>query len=141
MTSTSWIVVADGCRARIFETPGLKLDLHEIEDFADPQARTHNPELRNGEPGREAKPPATSPEEAARERFAKMLGDYLDQGRVHQRFHRLRLAIEPKFLGLLRRHMSDETRKMIFEEINADISKLDARGIQRHLEQHGAGMH
>ena len=52
MTSTSWIVVADGCRARIFETPGLKLDLHEIEDFADPQARTHNPELRNGEPGR-----------------------------------------------------------------------------------------
>jgi protein required for attachment to host cells len=141
MTSTSWVVVADGNRARIFETPGLKLDLHEIEGFTDPQARTRDPELRNGDSGRDAMPSATSPDDAARDRFAKMLGDYLDQGRLHQRFQRLRLAIEPRFLGLLRRHLSDETRKLVFEEIGADISKLDARGIQRHLELHGAGVH
>ena len=141
MTMISWVVVADGNRARIFETHGLKLELREIEGFADPQARTRDPELRNGEPGQNAKPSPTSASDAARDQFAKMLCDYLDQGRLHQRFQRLRLAIEPRFLGLLRRHLSDGTRKLVFEEIGADISKLDARGIQRHLELHGVGPH
>ncbi|TDN69402.1 host attachment protein [Paraburkholderia sp. BL10I2N1] len=141
MTSTSWVVVADGNRARIFETPGLKLDLREIEGFADPQARTRDPELRNGDSGRDAMPAATTPDDAARDRFARMLCEYLEQGRMHQRYQRLRIAVEPKFLGLLRRHLSDETRKMVYEEIGADISKLDARAIQRHLELHGEGAH
>jgi hypothetical protein len=29
----AWVVVADGSRARVFEAPGLKLDLREIEDL------------------------------------------------------------------------------------------------------------
>src|ERR1700744_5951145 len=33
MAVTTWVVVGDGSRARIFETPGLKLDLREIEDL------------------------------------------------------------------------------------------------------------
>jgi protein required for attachment to host cells len=45
----------------------------------------------------------------------------------------LRLAVEPKFLGLLREHLSSETRKLVYEEINHDISKLDTRGVERHL--------
>ena len=141
MTSTSWVVIADGSRARIFETSGLKLDLREIEGFTDPQARTRDPELRNGAPGHDAMPPPTSPDDAARDRFARMLGEHLEHARLHQRFQRLRMAVEPRFLGLLRRHLSDETRKLVYEEINADISKLDAREIQRHLEMHGAGAH
>jgi hypothetical protein len=42
MAATTWIVVADGSRARIFETPGLKLDLREIEDLVNvvPRRRT-----------------------------------------------------------------------------------------------------
>ncbi|CAG4885498.1 host attachment protein [Paraburkholderia gardini] len=137
MTTTSWVVVADGNRARIFETSGLKLDLREIEGFADPQARTRDPSLRNGEPGQNAKPAQNSPDDTARDQFARMLVDYLDQGRLQQRFQRLRLAIEPRFLGLVRRHMTDETRKLVFDEISGDISKLAAKDIQRHLEQHG----
>jgi hypothetical protein len=35
----------------------------------------------------------------------------------------------------LREHLSGETRKLIYEEVNHDISKLDSRGIQRHLER------
>ncbi|MGF6753708.1 host attachment protein [Paraburkholderia sp. GAS334] len=137
MTTISWVVVADGSRARIFETHGLKLELREIEGFTDPQARTRDPELRNGEPGQNGKPAPNSPNDTARDQFARMLGEYLDKGRIQQRFHRLRLAIEPRFLGLVRRHMSDETRKLVFEEIPEDISKLAPKDIQRHLEQHG----
>ncbi|SEA32798.1 host attachment protein [Paraburkholderia sartisoli] len=137
MTTTSWVVVADGNRARIFEASGLKLDLREIEGFTDPQARTRDPSLRNGEPGQNAKPAQNSADDTARDQFARMLVDYLDQGRLQQRFQRLRLAIEPRFLGLVRRHMTDETRKLVFDEISGDLSKLAPKDIQRHLEQHG----
>lgn len=137
MTTTSWVVVADGNRARIFETSGLKLDLREIEGFTDPQARTRDPSWRNGEPGQNAKPAQNSADDTARDQFARMLVDYLDQGRLQQRFQRLRLAIEPRFLGLVRRHMTEETRKLVFDEISGDLSKLAPKDIQRHLEQHG----
>jgi 2-phospho-L-lactate guanylyltransferase (CobY/MobA/RfbA family) len=33
MAAITWVVVSDGSRARVFQTPGLKLDLQEIEDL------------------------------------------------------------------------------------------------------------
>jgi len=118
MADTTWVVVADGSRARIFETPGLKLDLREIED------------LVNVVPG------GTTLSEKDREKFAKTVADHLEQGRLHHRFHRLRLAVEPKFLGMLRKRLSEETRQMIFEDINEDLSALDTQQIQAHLARH-----
>jgi protein required for attachment to host cells len=118
MTVTTWVVVADGGRARIFETPGLKLDLREIED------------LVNVAPGE------TALSEKDREKFAKTVAERIEQGRLHHRYQRLRFAAEPKFLGMLRERLSDETRQMIFEEVNEDLSALDAREIQAHLRKH-----
>ena len=118
MPVTTWVVVADGSRARIFETLGLKLDLREIED------------LVNVVPGRQTL------SEKDREKFARTVADYIEQGRLHQRYERLRLAVEPKFLGMLRERLSEKTRRMFFEEINEDLSALDAREIQAHLRKH-----
>ncbi len=118
MAVTTWVVVADGSRARIFETRGLKLDLQEIEDLVNvvPGGRTLS--------------------EKDREKFAKTVADYIEQGRLHQRYQRLRFVAEPKFLGMLRERLSEETRQMLFEEINEDLSALDAREIQAHLQRH-----
>lgn len=113
-----WVVVADGSRARIFETPALKLDLKEIEDIVN------------------IVPNGSALSEKDREKFAKTVADYVEQGRLHQRYKRLRLAVEPKFLGMLREHLSVETRQMIFDEISEDLSALDAREIQVHLRRH-----
>jgi protein required for attachment to host cells len=115
MTAITWVLAADGSRARIFETQGLKLDLQEIEDLTNPAPR------------------ASELSEKDREKFARTVADFLEQSRLHRRFDRLRLAVEPKFLGMLREHLSGETRKLVYEELNHDISKLDSRGIERHL--------
>jgi protein required for attachment to host cells len=115
MTTITWVLAADGCRARIFETHGLKLDLQEIEDLMNPVARS------------------TELNDKDREKFARNVASHLEQARLQHRFDRLRLAVEPKFLGLLREHLSSETRKLVYEEINHDISKLDTRGVERHL--------
>ncbi|HVW53778.1 MAG TPA: host attachment protein [Trinickia sp.] len=74
--------------------------------------------------------------EKDREKFAKIVADYIEQGRLHQRYQRLRFTVEPKFLGMLHARLSEETRHLIFEEINEDLSALDAREIQAHLQRH-----
>ena len=54
---------------------------------------------------------------------------------MHQRFDRLRLAVEPRFLGLLRNHLSGETLKLVYEEVNSDVSSTDTRDMRRHLDR------
>ena len=117
MAVTTWVVGADGSRVRFFETPGLKLALREIEDLVN------------------IVPSGPTLSEKDREKFAKTVADRVEQGRLHQRYQRLRFAVEPKFLGMLRERLSEETRQMIFEEINEDLSALDAREIQAHLRR------
>ena len=118
MPVTTSVVVADDSRARIFETLGLKLDLRDIEDLVNvvPGGRTLS--------------------KKDREQFAKTVADYIEQGRLHQRYLRLRLAVEPKFLGTPHARLTEGTRHLIFEEINEDLSALDAREIQAHLRRH-----
>jgi len=118
MAVTTWVVVADGSRARFFETSGLKLDLWEIEDLVN------------------VVPSGPALSEKDREKFAKTVADRVEQVVFNQRDQGWRFAGEPKFLGMLREHLSEETRQMIFEEINEDLSALDAREIQAHLRRH-----
>ncbi|KXV14500.1 hypothetical protein CR51_04160 [Caballeronia megalochromosomata] len=117
MTAITWVLAADGSRARIFETHGLKLDLRQIEDLRNPAPR------------------AVETAEKEREKFARTVAEYLEQSRLHQRFDRLRLAVEPKFLGLLRDHLSGETLKLVYEEVSNDVSNGDTRDMRRHLDR------
>ncbi|SAK54135.1 Protein required for attachment to host cells [Caballeronia temeraria] len=117
MTAITWVLAADGSRARIFETQGLKLDLRQVEDLRNPAPR------------------AAETAEKDREKFARTVADYLERSRMHQRFDRLRLAVEPKFLGLLRAHLSSETCKLVYEEADSDVSNMNTRDIGRRLDR------
>lgn len=117
MTAITWVVAGDGNRVRIFETRGLKLDLQQIEDI-------RNPALR-----------MTDSVDKDRDNFARTVAAFLEHSRLGHRFDRLRLAVEPQFLGLLRDHLSGETRKLVYEERSNDASKTDDRDMQRHHER------
>jgi protein required for attachment to host cells len=117
MNEVTWLVVADGGRARVFQMPGLTLDLQEKEDLVNDEYS------------------GTVLTEKDREKFAKRVSDYLEQGRLHQLYHRLRLAVEPKFLGMVRANLSEETRRLIFEQISEDLSAFSTREIQAHLQR------
>lgn len=118
MVEATWLVVADGGRARVFETAGLTLDLQEVEDFVNDETT------------------GTMLTEKDREKFAKRVAQYLEEGRLHQQYNRLRLAIEPKFLGMVRTDLSEDTRRLIFEQISEDLSALSTREIEAHLRRH-----
>jgi len=112
MTAITWVLAADDKRARIFETQGLKLDLQQVEDIKNASAQ------------------ATEPGDKDRETFAKALAMFLEQSRLHHRFNRLRLAVEPRFLSVLLEHLSSETRKLVYESPGNDT-----RSLQRHVGQ------
>lgn len=118
MIDVTWLVVADGGRARVFETPGLALNLQEMEDLIN------------------AEYTGTMLTEKDREKFARRVAAYVEEGRLHQRYDRLRLAIEPKFLGMVKANLSEETRRMIFEQISEDLSTLSARDLEARLRRH-----
>ncbi|WP_259460689.1 host attachment protein [Paraburkholderia sp. BL23I1N1] len=117
MIEVTWLVVADGGRARVFQMPGLTLDLQEKEELTNTEYT------------------GTMLTEKDREKFAKRVAEYLEVGRLHQLYNRLRLAIEPKFLGMVKADLSEETRRMIFEQVSEDLSSLDTRDIEARLRR------
>jgi protein required for attachment to host cells len=98
MTAITWVLAADDSRARIFETHGLKVDLQQVEDLKNPQARAPQ----------------------ASDTFAQAVAEFLERSRAQHRFDRLRLAVEPKFLRVLREHLSSETSKLVYDDTRED---------------------
>jgi len=145
--TTIWTLAADGSHARIFQSHGIERELEEIQDFVNPLGRAKDGELRDDAQGRFAgkgepmHSMATRVDQAEKERegFAQMLSEYLEQARTEQRYEKLRLAASPKFLGMLRGHLAKEVQKVVFEEINEDMSRLGAREVQSRLASRRAG--
>jgi protein required for attachment to host cells len=139
--TTIWTLAAGGTHARIFQAHGMERDMEEIQCFVNPLGRAKDSELRDDAQGRFAgkgepmHSMATRVDQAEKEReeFARMLTQYLEQARTEQRYDKLRLTASPKFLGMLREHLSKEVQKVLFEEINEDMSRLGAREVQSRV--------
>lgn len=138
---TTWIVVADSSRARVFEQ-GDK-HLREIEDMLNPGARSGM--LRKDDDGKlhdrneriqgHVIEPPTGPAAHENEVFARSIGHYLDQARNAHRYDRLRLIAAPKFLGLMRGKLNKEVQKMIAQELPKDISMFSLHQIEAYLDE------
>lgn len=138
---TTWIVVADSSRARVFEQ-GDK-HLREIEDILNPHGRSGM--LRKDDdgkfqdrnkriPGHVAEAP-TGPVAHENDLFARNIGHYLDQARTARRYGRLRLIVAPKFLGLMRGKLNKEVQKMVAQELPKDIAMFSLHQIEAYLHQ------
>jgi predicted transcriptional regulator len=107
MTAITWVLAGDVSRARIFETKGLKVDLQQVEDIRNPVSRMNE----------------------SSETFARIVAEFLERSRKQQRFDRLRLAVDPKFLGVLRDCLSSETRELVYDDSGKEASTADASSI------------
>ncbi|WP_225032634.1 host attachment protein [Paraburkholderia sp. XV] len=130
MSDITWVIVANGERARVFQTQGLALDLQEMEDLVNTAGRGA------GLTDKEAEVlDRGEQKEKLEAKFSKRVADYLEQGRLHQKYHRLIIAAEAKFLGMVRADLSEETQRLIFEGVSDDFSELDVVEIQKRLRK------
>jgi len=140
--SDTWVVVANGIRARIFEVDSSSGTLREIEDLVHPEARLRVQLMHQDAPGRvfdsagqgrhavEVERSAKQPEKL---RFAHELAQRLDDARAQPEFRRLVLMASPEFLGLLRSKLSDPTSECVVASINKDLTRLEPSEIAGHL--------
>lgn len=144
MSSYAWIVVADSARARIFSVASASAPLNPMEQLVHPEARLHDKDMKSDRPGRafdshgagrHATGTPVSPKEQESIRFAKTIAEHLDQGRINNRFKRLALVADPRFLGHIRKSISDEVEKLVTLEIDKDLSKAEDGDIREHLPE------
>lgn len=130
MRTTTWILVADGARARLLtrrerggplvpaldrEFIGSNIPSREID--SDRPGRTFD---SAGE-GRHAMEPPTDPRRKKKADFAKELAAMLDAEAKRGAFERLVVIAPPQALGDLRAEFSDAVQGRIVEEINKDL--------------------
>lgn len=145
--NTTWILAADGSRARIFEMEGA--EVHELDDLMNAHGRDANRDINTDRDGRwhgggtaahklagHKYEPDISPVQHEEEKFAKRIGEYLDQASLDHRFDKLCVVAPPEFMGRLRQNMGENARRAIEEEITKDISWFSETAIRDYVQQH-----
>lgn len=144
-TRTTWIVVADGQKARILRyvgpDEGLRLiDNGEMEIAASTRA------LINDRPGRKEDAMGHSRrhgdgdasggmqiEEQEDSAFLAHVADRINLAANTGEFQRLVLVAAPRALGELRYQLNENARKMVIGEIDKDLTKERIDDLPRHL--------
>lgn len=138
----TWILLADGARARFLQNLGPGKGLEEL---APGTIETPHPPDRDIDadrpgrvqdragPGRHAMEPPTSPHEKLKMDFAKSLAESLNAAERGGKFDRLILAAPAKALGELRQQLSKGTRNKVLREIDKDLVAAPEATLSRLL--------
>lgn len=136
---TTWVLVADGGRARVLQARGPDRGLDLILEREASLHRTA--ELGTDRPGRSYES-ATSARHAhvttdfhrAEERdFLRGMAATLEAERRGKRFDRLVVVAPPVALGELRKLLSGPVRSMLVGEIDKDLTKVALVDLPGHL--------
>lgn len=137
-----WVVVASNAGAVIYQAENRASPLEECETLANPEYQLREQDINADRPGRSfdsqgegrhAMEPSTDAKEQAAIRFARQLSDRLEAGRLGGEYDNLVLVAAPKFLGRLRRELSEPTNSSIVYEIAQNLYRKSATEIRQHL--------
>jgi protein required for attachment to host cells len=139
---TTWVLVADNSRARIFSAEKPASPLVEIQDLTHPEARLHEGDLVTDKGGRDKGPDgghgigSEQPHKTdGADKFASSVCAHLDAARAAGNLHKLYVVAAPAFLGLLRKHQSNALKQIIAEEVDKNLATQDPAAIRKHLPQ------
>ena len=138
----TWILVADGARARVLKNEGVGKGLqpaiggelaHDLpptrELGTDRPGRTQ----QRGTSGRHAIQPHVDWHRFEKERFSKEMAALIDAAAERNAFHRLILIAPPRTLGDLRAALGSKARALILAEIDKDLTHVAIQALPDHL--------
>lgn len=144
MMKATWILVADSGAARIFGTDDPTGPLTELEAMTHPEGRMLARELTSDLPGRafdsagqgrHIMESEVGPRQQAAIEFANFLARRLDRARVQRECERLVLIAPPDFLGLLRKAIGAELRRLVMLELDRNLVKLPPKELRERLPE------
>lgn len=139
-----WILIANSGNATLFTADSPTASLSELMTFDNPDARVKQLELSSDRPGRSfdshgegrhAMATEVEPKEQEQIRFAKLIVDRLEQGRVENAFERLVVVAAPAFLGLLRTNFNAPLSSLLSLEIDKDYTSLRPDELRARLPE------
>jgi len=139
-----WILSANSGRAMIFEAESPTAPLVQVEALVNPPARAKQRDLTSDRPGRtfdsfgmgrHAKAVEVDPKQEEQIRFAKLVADRLEQGRVREAFERVALVAAPEFLGHLRASLGAPLRSAVSLEVDKDYTALRSDELRARLPE------
>ena len=139
----TWVLIADGARARILENLGPGRGLISVEGmvFHGDHSATHDLVTdRQGRsfssqgPGRSAIEVHTDPHRNLKTKFASRLAEALTIGLDQHAYDRLVIVAAPVTLGDLRAAIPDRVRSKIVGEVAQDLTKTPNGEVATHLE-------
>ncbi len=143
---TTWIVIADGSRARIVvhREGGKGFDI--VSETASQEAHTPSHEIWADRPGRTREggyaghhgiEPRRDPHNERKAAFVRGLAAQLNQAAEEKRFDRLILFAPPRCLGEMRDALDEAARRKIKAAAAKDLTKLPLDELPRYLDALG----
>lgn len=138
----TWILVADGARARIVlnDGPGRGVKPGPNKEFyghnaPDREIVTDRPgrAFDSAGQGRHAMEPRSDPHEQAQRHFHHELAAYLDAAAKRNAYDRLIIVAPPRALGHLRAELSNAVRAKVTGELNKDLTHVPIHELANHL--------
>ncbi len=142
--SAYWVVVADSAKARIFSRNKKFSPLEELETLVHPESRLHRQDLVSDRPGQvqESRTPGesvneepTDPKVVEAQVFAREIAHRLRESRLSGNYSSLVLVADPRFLGLLRKCMDEDTRRTIDQEVPKNVTREAIDRITRAIDE------
>ena len=140
--SITWIAVGHRSGALIFESRGPRRPLEVVEKLENPEGRLKESEIdadrpgisfERAGPGQHAMSRSNSAVDGVAEQFARKVAAVLEAGRIENRFQRLAVVAEPRFLGRLRSAMSDATQSLVVVSVDKNLPHADGEGLRKLL--------
>ncbi len=130
--ATTWIVIADGCVAKIFSSRGGAAPWTPALELKHPEAASRSRQFQGDDGGVQAgegayKLSAMQPlslKDVEAERFAEVVRDALLHGRSQKRFDALILVAAPRFLGFLRQKLTPALTQVLTGTLARDLTHL-----------------
>lgn len=140
---TTWILIADGARARVLSHTGTGKGLDEVEGFEFAAERLRTQDIMADKPGRSfssagskrsAMQPQTDPVDKREADFVRELAEMLDKQLRKNAFDRLIIAAAPKALGDIRKSLSPQVQTKILAELSKNLTSIPNDDIEKHFE-------
>ena len=140
--TTTWILIADGARARIFANHGPGKGIEAVEGAEFETELRPSRELRDDRPGRtfesantmrHAIKPRQDPHRELKRSFSEELAAILDEQLAQKAYDRVVLVAPPVTLGDLRSALSARVRAVVYAELDKDLTKTPVAELPRHL--------
>lgn len=142
--TVTWIVIADGNQARVFEHQGPGRGLVPVRELQFEQEPLRTGEIMADKPGRTGTGPSSGarsamdyrsdPVQVRERRFVEKLARVLDEKLTEGRFARLVIAAAPMALGNIRPALSEGVRGTILGELPKDLTNVPIAKLGAHLD-------